>query len=386
MKLLYVASYDVSDLRGGNGTDHFKMEALRQAGCDVIKNSPIRVHHSFGFRVYEGMRRRLTGRPRLTNLTRAVLQQIDRAVLNHPLYPSVDAVVCPNQFDASHYSGSKPLFIWTDSTYKNLVDVVPDHTSAPASIKYQGHTAQAATIARADGGMWSSHLAMRSAIDDYGADPHRQAVIPYGLNLWIDISECELRKIISNRSRDVLSLLFIGTDFERKGWRTALETVVDINRSGVVAHLSMVGGNPPIPTEATPFVKSFGWLNKYKSDDVVLLDSLLRKAHFLIMPTKADLYAMPAIEAMAYGCPPLISDVGGAGEVVRNGETGILFPLNASSSMYGAKLMELWSDWDAYERLCWAAYRHRKRSHDWTNLGNKAKSFMQRTIKNRVSG
>ena len=41
MKILYVASYDVSDLKGGNGTDHFKLQALQAAGCEVNRLSPI---------------------------------------------------------------------------------------------------------------------------------------------------------------------------------------------------------------------------------------------------------------------------------------------------------------------------------------------------------
>ena len=41
MKILYVASYDVSDLKSGNGIDHFKLEALRAAGCEVNRLSPI---------------------------------------------------------------------------------------------------------------------------------------------------------------------------------------------------------------------------------------------------------------------------------------------------------------------------------------------------------
>ena len=48
MKILYVASYDVSDLNGGNGIDHFKLQALRSAGCEVNRLFPILKSESSG--------------------------------------------------------------------------------------------------------------------------------------------------------------------------------------------------------------------------------------------------------------------------------------------------------------------------------------------------
>ena len=43
---------------------------------------------------------------------------------------------------------------------------------------------------------------------------------------------------------------------------------------------------------------------------------------------------MPAIEAMAAGCVPVVSDVGGIPEIVTDGETGIVLPLSAGPLDY----------------------------------------------------
>jgi glycosyltransferase involved in cell wall biosynthesis len=380
MKVLYVSSSDISYIDIGNGTDYFKMEALKQAGCEVIKHSPILPHRSVLFRLYERARRLATGRYRLPHMTKALLKKIDLSIKDHPLHNSVDVVLCPNQFDASLYSGSKPLFTWTDGTYKNLVDLYPAFASAPASVKHQGHLAQTATIARANGGMWSSQFALRSAIEDYDADRSKQVVVPFGLNLFNENREFELAKLIQSRSREVLNLLFIGFDFERKGWQTAVETALELNRRQIPTRLNMIGGQPWVPEEGRSFINVFGQLNKSKAEHLSLFDALMREAHFLILPTKADLSPMSPIEAMSYGCPTLITDVGGSREVVSHGETGMVFPKNTVSSVYVAKLQEIWLNAKRYEELCYAAYHRYKQCFVWSNLGKTAKCFMEGII------
>ncbi len=60
---------------------------------------------------------------------------------------------------------------------------------------------------------------------------------------------------------------------------------------------------------------------------------LLKQAHALILPTREDNCPMILLEAMALGVPAAASRVGGIPELIRHGETGLLFDANDVSGL-----------------------------------------------------
>lgn len=55
---------------------------------------------------------------------------------------------------------------------------------------------------------------------------------------------------------------------------------------------------------------------------------ILQKADLFLMTSFTESFGLSALEAMACGVPVLATDVGGLPEVVRNGKTGFLFPVD----------------------------------------------------------
>jgi len=53
---------------------------------------------------------------------------------------------------------------------------------------------------------------------------------------------------------------------------------------------------------------------------------LLRSAHFLLLPSRAECYGVVLAEACAFGVPVLASETGGIGTVVKDGVNGKTFP------------------------------------------------------------
>src|SRR5581483_7672324 len=60
-----------------------------------------------------------------------------------------------------------------------------------------------------------------------------------------------------------------------------------------------------------------------------LLRDLYARADLFVMPTRADCFGIATIEAMASGLPVIVSDVGGAGDIVDHRETGWLIEASA---------------------------------------------------------
>ncbi len=51
---------------------------------------------------------------------------------------------------------------------------------------------------------------------------------------------------------------------------------------------------------------------------------LFAKAHLFVLPSRADCFGLATVEAMASGLPVVVSDVGGARDIVEPGVTGWL--------------------------------------------------------------
>ena len=44
-----------------------------------------------------------------------------------------------------------------------------------------------------------------------------------------------------------------------------------------------------------------------------------------VLPSRAEVFANAALEAMSMSCPTILTDVGGAAEMIADGESGLLF-------------------------------------------------------------
>jgi glycosyltransferase involved in cell wall biosynthesis len=61
------------------------------------------------------------------------------------------------------------------------------------------------------------------------------------------------------------------------------------------------------------------------------LRDLYARAELFVLPTKAECFGIATTEAMASGLPVIVGDVGAAGEIVDEGETGWLIQPNAEA-------------------------------------------------------
>ena len=109
-------------------------------------------------------------------------------------------------------------------------------------------------------------------------------------------------------------------------------------------------------------------------------ETIQRSSHFLIFPTRADVYCMPAIEAMAAGCVPVVSDVGGIPEIVTNGETGIVLPLSAGPLDYAKSIKNAFKNKQQYLAMCRAGYASSRANHQWEKIGQTAASFIEKKL------
>lgn len=65
---------------------------------------------------------------------------------------------------------------------------------------------------------------------------------------------------------------------------------------------------------------------------------LLAAAQVFLLPSETESFGLGALEALASGVPVIATRVGGLPEVVRDGETGLLFPVGNVDGMAAAAI------------------------------------------------
>jgi glycosyltransferase involved in cell wall biosynthesis len=246
-----------------------------------------------------------------------------------------------------------------------MFDYYPQFTNVTAQARRQADELERATIARADLLIYPTSWAARSAIEDYGADPAKVHVQPYGAN----IAETPSREMaLAPRRRSGCKLIFVGVDWSRKGGAIALEAVRCLRRQGLEAELTILGCIPREPIEA-PAVTVIPFLDKNDPAQRDLVRALYLDADFLILPTRSECYGIVFCEAAAHGLPSITAATGGVPDVVRDGINGYTLPTSAGGADYAALIREVLQQPGRHDRLRESSRMEFERRLNWDVWG-----------------
>lgn len=263
-----------------------------------------------------------------------------------------DLVFSPGSEIVGHLPTDRPVVFCADATFANLVDYYPDFSRLSPGYLRAGHAMERAALARAALAVYPSQWAADSAIRDYGADPDRVAVIPFGANIGQDNTGAEVESWIDARPRDHLRLLFVGRDWARKGGDLVVDTAHGLVKLGHQVSLDVVGCKIPARHRDLPWITAHGSLRADNPDEARRLSELFARAHFVFVPSRAEAYGMTFAEAAAFGVPVVGTDTGGIPAVVADGENGRLLPLDARPDDYAEAIMDVFSNEARYRRYC----------------------------------
>jgi glycosyltransferase involved in cell wall biosynthesis len=257
-----------------------------------------------------------------------------------------------------------PLVYASDATFRLVENYHPNYRNLSRAAREIAERLERSTIARADLILYPSEWAAESAIRDYGADPTQVHVIPWGANLE---AAPDRSSVLRYRKPGPCRLLFIGASWEEKGADMAVETLAELRGRGVEAELVICGCSPPRPVTQDGLT-IIPYLDKNDREQRNRLDQLYREADFFLLPTRADCWGIVFCEAAAHGVPSIAPATGGVPCAVRDGETGILLPPNATKADYATVISKTFanpdrlaclrqSSRDAYEtQLNWQAW------------------------------
>jgi glycosyltransferase involved in cell wall biosynthesis len=135
-----------------------------------------------------------------------------------------------------------------------------------------------------------------------------------------------------------------------KGLPLLLEAFAQVRGSHPEARLLVVGSGPmQAELEACARQHKLGGDCRFHSAAQNVAE-WLRVIDIFVLPSRSEALSNSLMEAMACGCCAIASDAGGNPELVRDGETGLLFPTGDSTAL-AARLERLLSDRDTRRRL-----------------------------------
>ncbi len=206
-------------------------------------------------------------------------------------------------------------------------------------------------------------------------------------------------------SGGLLSLVFIGNHFARKGGIVALRIARAAKRMNLPVELHVISNMTygegvytdckdrdlyaaDLQAMTLENVKYHGRLHNSEVMEIIA------QSHFVLLPTLHDTYGFSLLEGMSYGVPSLASATAAIPEFVKHGENGFLLPLPTNEIGDWIHLRERNKSWEdvnsAYEMMTDAAIerilevldtpdlwnelssgsiQHVRRQHDATRIG-----------------
>ena len=152
---------------------------------------------------------------------------------------------------------------------------------------------------------------------------------------WVDFDNFKDILPVRENNKD-FKILFIGSVTDRKKPHLIVEAINNLNSKDI--KLYVVG---PTPNESY-LSKLKELVNKYKLEEqVVFAGSVDRKSvmeyysqsNLMILPSVSEGLARVIFESQATGCPVLVTDAPGMGDIVIDGQTGYVFESNNLESL-----------------------------------------------------
>lgn len=344
----YVTASDPTDRRAWSGIHYFMSKALERHCGEVHHLGPLAPRTKSLLRTLAAKTQRLTRR-RYNPLHSLVLARSYARILERRIEAvKPDILFAPaGSTEIAFLRTAVPIVYLSDATFRLLHNYYPSFSNLlPVSI-WEGNLIERRAIRRAAAAVFATEWAAQSALNDYGADPRKVHVIPFGANL----EEVPPRDEALARTRSAgCRLVFVGADWTRKGGDIAYQTLLELEKRGVAAELAVCGCHPPLGI-VHPRLTVVPFLDKSDPLQRRRLAQLLSWADFFLLPTRAECSGIVFCEANAFGVPVVATDTGGVSCVVSDGLGGTLLPLSATATHFADRILALSRDAALYHSL-----------------------------------
>ena len=187
-------------------------------------------------------------------------------------------------------------------------------------------------LPKADAIRTVSQRLKKQLINEFGVKEEKITVVPIYVEVRSQKSE------VRNRINDKFIFLTVGRLAPVKNLGLQIEALAEVTKVHPEVELWIVGEGPE--KENLKFkikklkleqnVKLWGW-----QDD---LESFYNQADVFLLTSNYEGWGLAVIEAASFGLPIVMTDVGCAGEVIKDGESGLVVPVGDKTALKQAMI------------------------------------------------
>ncbi len=228
-----------------------------------------------------------------------------------------------------------------------------------------------------DGWICNSRATLTAVRELAGDDRPSVVAPPAGDRLGPGLSA----EAIAARARRAgpLRIVFVGSLTPRKGLHTLLAALSEVPPESWT--LTVIGGDRWDPAYASRIRQRIAGSSRLERVQLLgeigdsELAARLASSDLLAVPSAYEGFGIAYLEGMAFGLPAIASSAGGAGDLVRDGETGFLVDPDDIAGL-ARVISTLATEREALVRMSLAARRRYETQPRWVACANQIRSFL----------
>jgi glycosyltransferase involved in cell wall biosynthesis len=272
-----------------------------------------------------------------------------------------------------------PIIYSTDGTFSLLHDYYPQFSDLFKISVWEGNRVEKKAIENSSVILCTSQWAARSVINDYGYNPEKVFVLPRGAN----IDKVPDRSLITRKKKgSTMHLLYMGQEWQRKGYEIAFNTMNYIRKKGIPVKLVVAGFCPPALL-TNENVEVINYINKNTEKGMETFQKIMLESDFYILPTRAECLPITFCETGSYGLITITTNTGGVTEVIKDGHNGYALDYNDDHKKYGEKIIEIYNSDDVYYKMVESSRKEFDERLNWDIWGQKIKQILDNYFANK---
>lgn len=260
------------------------------------------------------------------------------------------------------YPSTVPYCVYNDWTTALSVREYPEW--APPRIRQGIDRAQGDLIRNAAYAFAFTDKVRHSLIDDYGVSANKVVTTGAGINL--DVIPTKVHK-----KYDAPVLLLAGNDYTRKGVDVLARALPLIHARFPECRAIVVGDPGDYRAARVPGLDIRGPIGN-KGE----MSALYRQASLFVLPTRAEAFGHVLAEAMAFQLPCIGSNTGGVPEVIGDGDTGYLVPVDDHKAL-AAHVIDLFERPRLMARMGERGYRKAIDKFTWPKVVDRMMPYLR---------
>jgi len=375
MTAAYAYHLDAGSPAVQSGRPHSILRNFRQLGVEVRELFPL-LEVGVWQRNYRKISNRLLAREYLLDRDETLLRGFADQLHAGLRRTAAQFVFSPSTLPLSYLETDLPVTFCADAPFCAMVDYYGSFTRLSRPQIDLSEMLEARVISQASLAVYPTRWAADQAIQGYGADPAKVAVIPFGANFGSRNRPEEVLPWIEERAaRQPVRLLFVGREWERKGGDIVVATAAWLRAKGLDVEVDLVGCTVPSRHRHLDYLHPHGPLSPRRPEQEQALTKLYQQAHFLFVPSRAEAYGMVFCEANAFGLPAISTATGGISGVIRSGVNGHALPMEAREEDYGRVILDVMESRESYTAMAQNSFREFEQRLNWETF---SRNFLAR--------